>query len=361
MINRSYMARQLLLHRAAMPVQNALEYLVGLQAQDVMPPFVSLWSRLEEFAPGHLAEPMLQREVVRLTLMRNTVHMVSKRDALRIRPLMQVELNKAVIGAGPRRDAVAGIEPDELAGWGQRVLAAEGSGMGDLREAAARDWPDRDARLVAQSAVWLLPCTQVPPRGLWRRNDRPRWALADRWLGDDFETSYPVDDLVLRFIRAFGPVTVTDIQTWSRLTGLRPVIERLRPGLVMLRDEAGRELFDVPESPWPDPATPVPVRFLGAFDNLWLAHKDRSRVVDKRYWPLVMTSNGVGRPTILIDGFLSARYRVNEKKDRALLEIEPFRPLTNHETAEVEAEGARLLEFLDPGLRHDITFVPPSK
>lgn len=355
-INRSYLARQLLLERSEMPVGEAIEHLVGLQAQDVLPPYVTLWTRLRAFAPDDLAVLLERREAVRLTLMRGTVHLVSNRDALRFWPIVQPEVRKAVIGRGSGQAATSGFDPDRLVDFAMRTMVEGGSGMPEMTEAAKYEWPDGDAQLLARAAIYLVPATQVPPRGLWKRHDRPRWAMLDAWLGAPCIDDYPVDEMILRYLRAFGPASITDFQTWSRLTGLRPIFERLRPVLRVLEDERGRELVDVPDAPWPDPEIPAPVRFLGAFDNLLLAHKNRERIIDPTHWTHVMTSNGIGKPSILIDGRVSARYRVEAKKGIARMTIEPFQELEREVIIELEAEGARLLQFLEPGNDHEIVY-----
>lgn len=224
-----------------------------------------------------------------------------------------------------------------------------------MREHARRDWPDEEPQLLASAVQWILPLCQVPPRGLWKTNAKPRWALAEQWLGDRFDESWPMDEFVIRYLRAFGPMAAGDIQTWSRLTGLKPVVDRLRSNLRVLHDDQGRELLDVPDAPWPAEDTPAPVRLLGAYDNLWLAHKDRSRILDERHRLLIM-NNGIGRPAVLIDGYVAGRYRTDVRKLRVALIVQPFRHLTVAEQRDVDREAHRLLDWMEPGLDHDVTF-----
>jgi hypothetical protein len=165
----------------------------------------------------------------------------------------------------------------------------------------------------------------------------------ERWLGEPVAVEPSVDDLVLRYLAAFGPATARDVGVWSWLTGLRDVLERLRPRLRTFRDEAGRELFDVPDAPLPDPETPAPARLLPEFDNLLLSHDDRSRVGDPAF---------KGRPwwhgSVLVDGFGVGTWRPVRGNGALTLQIGFYRPMTVAELAEVEAEAARLATFLEP-------------
>lgn len=159
------------------------------------------------------------------------------------------------------------------------------------------------------------------------------------------------DATVLRYLAAFGPASVKDMQTWAGLTRLREVFERLRPQLVTFRDEGGVELFDLPEAPRPDAETPAPPRFLPEFDNLLLSHADRTRVVPAEYWGRSWAGNQA-YCTFLVDGFLAGVWRLEE---RALV-IEPFGPLGKAQRAELEEEAVRMLDTMHPGTSYDIRF-----
>jgi hypothetical protein len=354
-INRSYLKRQLLLERSSMSTADAISHLVALQAQDVMPPYVGLWSRLKDFDWNDLHNGLLYKSLVRATMLRSTVHLATREDALRIIPMMLPEYVKHVRAPTAVGGLFARADLDMMIAWGKSILKDRDLGAAEIRDLAKRDWPEFDPVNVCSAVQWLQPVVQVPPRGLWKTNARPRWALAETWLGDSFDESYDLADLIRRYITAYGPIAAGDFQTWSRLTGAKEAMARLRPNLCVLRCESGKELLDVPEAEWPDPETPAPVRLLGAFDNLWLSHKDRSRVLDDRH-RLKIINNGIGRPTILVDGFVSGRYKVTVKKGVATLTVEPFRPYTSHEKQDVVAESDRLLDFLEPGLAHTVDF-----
>ena len=345
----------MLLRRRRVPVLEAVERLVGMQAQEPRDPYVALWSRLDRFRPEALAEPMADRRVVRMTLLRGTLHLVSARDALALRPVIQPVIERTLFGSSPLRTAVGSVDLDELLSLFEELFAEKPRTRVELVQTVAERWPDVDASSLGY-AMYLLPTVQVTPRGIWGQSGRSAFTTVRHWLGRPAETSGEPDEMVLRYLAAFGPAAVADVQAWSGLTGVRAVIERLRPGLRAFRDERGRELFDVPGAPLPDEDRPAPIRFLPEYDNILLGHKDRSRMVAVpiRLW------TEVGWGSVLVDGFGSARWKVErEKGDRAVLRIEPFRKLTRAEEAEVSEEGERLLSFVagDAG-SYDIRFAP---
>jgi hypothetical protein len=209
-----------------------------------------------------------------------------------------------------------------------------------VKEIAAR-WPDADADALGY-AMYALPTVQVTPRGLWRRSGGSAFTTMEAWLGVSPDPAADVEALVVRYLAAFGPATPADAQYWSGVPGLREVFERLGPRLRVVRDEDGRELFDVPRAPLPDPDTPAPVRFLPEYDNVVIGHKDRTRIVPEG----VPRYTEVGWGSVLVDGTVAARWRLVETKTDARLRIEPFRRLTREERADAREEAARLAAFL---------------
>jgi hypothetical protein len=183
----------------------------------------------------------------------------------------------------------------------------------------------------------------VPPRGVGGTTGPVALTTVQSWLGRDLPEAADPDGAVLRYLAAFGPATVADVAKWSRVTGLRAVVERLRPRLRTFRDEAGRELFDVPGAPFPDPDTPAPPRFLPEFDNVLLSHADRTRITpaDSPRLPLP-AGNGARTGTFLVDGFLRGTWRLADGRVRT----EPFTPLRRREAAALDDEAERLRTFL---------------
>jgi hypothetical protein len=344
-LNRALLERQHLLRRVERPVADEVEHLLGLQAQSPLPPYVGLWSRLEGFDPHELGRMLTEREVVRLTLMRGTVHLVTVRDALFLRPLVQVVVERTHNGAFGRR--MGGAHPAALAAATRELLDAEALTARELGRLLVERGIGADVEAIGNAARVHVPLVQVPPRGVWGTGGRARYATLEAWTGGDPEREPSVDELVLRYLAAFGPDTVRDVQAWSGLTKLKEPVERLRPRLVTFRDEHGKELFDLPDAPRPDADTPAPVRFLGEYDNVLLGHADRRRIVpDAAPWAAAL-EEGHFVSNVLVDGILSAVWRLErEGKRRATLIVRPFRRLARAERAEVEAEAQRLLDLL---------------
>ncbi|GAA0499238.1 hypothetical protein Ade02nite_83250 [Paractinoplanes deccanensis] len=348
------MDRQLLLSRSSLGLRDALVQVGGLQAQEAQSWYVGLWSRLAGYDPGETSALLADAEIVRLALMRNTIHLVTAEDALWLRPLLDRVIDRSTMGAFGRD--VSGIDHDELVAAAREALAQKPMMFRELGRALAERFPGRDVTALGYAARAWLPMAQLPPRGLWGRSGRPVHVPLDMWVKGTPRAGTP-DELFLRYLAAFGPATPADCRQWSGLTRLGEVAERLRPQLITFEDPNGRELFDLPGAPRPDPDTPAPVRFLSDFDNLLLSHADRTRVVDVDY-----TTQGFGNAipeqprSLLVDGFVTATWRPTIDRERATLTVRPFRRLTTAERTEIETEGAALLDFLAPARRQDVRF-----
>ncbi|WP_328493132.1 winged helix DNA-binding domain-containing protein [Streptomyces sp. NBC_00414] len=351
-LNRATLARQLLLRRAALSAKDAVEHLVGLQAQNVKPPYLALAARLEGFTPEELSAAMEAREVVRIVTMRSTIHTHTADDCLTLRPLVQAARERELYGF---RKGLTGVDLDRLAAISRELVEAEPRTMKQLREALLTEWPNADPQALAIAARCRLPLVQVTPRGLWGRSGQVALTTAEHWLGRRAEPVPAPDATVLRYLAAFGPASVKDMQTWAGLTRLREAFERLRPQLVTFVDEHGVELFDLPDAPRPDADTPAPVRLLPEFDNLLLSHADRSRVVSTDYKGRTWQGNQA-YCTLLVDGFLAGLWRLEETGDRAVLTVEPFGTLTERQREEVTEEAARMLAMLSGAPSYDIRF-----
>ncbi len=346
-LNRSLLARQMLLQRSDMTVEAALEHLVGMQSQVPSHPYVALWSRLEGFQTDHLSRMMIDRTAVRMLLMRGTIHLVTARDGLKLRPVVQ-ELYERLFPSnaiwGPN---LKGMDLDELLAAGRKQLEETPRTSKALASLLAEQWPDRDPASMSQAIRHYLPLVQVTPRGIWGKSHQATWTTVEKWLGESVDDNTAPDDTILRYLAAFGPATVADIQTWSRLQGLREPVERLRPQVRVYRNEKGQELFDVPGAPFPDPETPAPPRFLPVYDNVLLSHADRTRIIDEDYRKAIGSSNGLFDATYLIDGFVAGSWKIEQtKKERcATLVLTSFAPMSAEERTALEDEGARLLAF----------------
>ncbi len=361
-LNRALLERQMLLRRRKMPVIEAVEHLVGLQAQAPDPPYFGLWARLEGFDPGELSRLILDREVVRASLMRATIHLVAARDCLALRPLVQVVIERNLYTGGPHRAAIREIDTGALVAVGRALLDERPLAAKELGERLQERWPDHDPASLARAIRCLVPLVQVPPRGVWGESGPPVHATVETWLDRPLAPDPSLEDMVLRYLGAFGPASVKDAQTWSGLTRLGEVFDRLRPQLETFRDERGRELFDLPDAPRPDPDTPAPVRFVAAFDNLILSHADRTRIVADEYRKAIASKNGMVPATFLVDGFVRGTWRTERTRAAAALKIQPFEPLTKTDRNALAEEGERLLRFVaGPGDAGDfeIEFTEP--
>lgn len=323
--NRALLARQLLLDRVDLGILDAVEHLVGLQAQATTPPYYGLWSRLRGFQADALSRAIEDGSLVRMTLMRGTVHMVTPRDAAFLRPLVQPAIDRGHQAAFGRR--MGGVRVDAA-----RVLEILRDGPRTAREIARVIGGDEEA--VANAVRACAPIVQLPPRGVLGKGGAPRYTP----LPVPLEASPSPETLVLLYLRAFGPATVMDCQRWCGLTRLKPVFERLE----LVRDGA---YYDVPDAPRPSADTPAPVRFLGEFDNVLLGHADRSRIIPP---DVPWTDRARSLNHVLVDGMLRATWWL----DGGVLTIQPYGRIPQDEVA---AEARRMAEFAGAD---DVRFEP---
>jgi hypothetical protein len=340
-LNRALLARQHLLTRTSLPVEAMLEHLVGMQAQVPTNPYIALWSRVEAFDAGELEALILDRRAVRMSLLRTTLHLVTARDALSMRPALQPVLERGYASGSPFHKQLVDVDLEALTAAGRALLDEEALTTAQLGRRLAERWPDRDPVSLAYAVRYLVPLVQVPPRGLWHTSGQPTWRSLVSWLGREIEADANPDDLVLRYLAAFGPATVKDIATWSWLTRVREIVDRLRPRLRVFRDEPGGELFDVEGGLLPDPETPAPVRFLPEYDNIALSHADRGRIMDPR--TVGRITGYVG--TFLVDGLIAGQWRLEKSKERHALLLDPFVPLSDDQATDLTDQGARLLAW----------------
>ena len=346
-INRATLDRQFLLRRHPLSAQQAVRRLAGLQSQAPLAAYVGLWTRLAGFTTDELSGLLSERRVVRAPVMRATVHLVDREDFIAFRSLFD-GLLVGVLRSNFARN-LTGVDLDALASQTAELLANRPLSRAQLARELALNWPDADPTSLAYAGTMLLPVLQVPPRGIWGKTAQATWATAGSWLAAPVAPAGPqaVASLVLRYLGAFGPATVADIQTWSGLTRLREVTERLE--LRAYRGPDGAELLDVPDAELPAEDVPAPPRFLPEYDNLLLSHADRSRVIRHDRPVPLRPGNGANLGSVLIDGTWDADWKITAEA----LTITPFRRLTAAEESAITGEAKRLLAFTT-GRRTDL-------
>lgn len=351
-LNRALLARQMLLRRDGRSTVQAVEHLVGMQAQAPLAPYVGLWTRLDGFRPDHLADRINDRHLVRIMLMRGTIHLVTAADCFELRPLTQPILER-LLKTGDGRQ-LTGLDVEKVAALGRALVEERPRTSAEMGGLLGEHWPDRDGRALTAIVRIRVPLVQLPPRGIWGRGGQAVHTSAEAWLGRPPSSSPSPEDMALRYLAAYGPASVKDLQIWSGLTRQRQVIDRLRPRLLSFRDEEGTELLDLPDAPRPDRSAPAPPRFLPEYDNLLRSHADRSRIVPDQHRDSLTTPYDSPRRTFLIDGFVHGAWRISRARGRAVLTIEPFTPLSTRDRAALTEEGARLLAFATDSADHDI-------
>jgi hypothetical protein len=349
-LNRATLARQFLLERQQASALDTVEHLAGMQSQAPLAPYLGLWARLRDFDPAELSALTQRRQVVRLNLMRNTGHLVSARDCLGWRPLFDA-LHAATLTTCFRR-GIDGVDLRALPGQARELLAERPWTRAEFGPLLAARWPGADPESLAYAVTHHLALCQVPPRGLWGAAGPAAWTPVEDWLGAPLR-SVGLPDLVRRYLGAFGPASVADLQQWSGLTRLGEVTEAM--GLRVFRSESGTLLYDLPGAPRPDPDVLAPVRFLPEYDNLLLSHRDRTRVnPDGRPVPLP-PGNGAASGTVLVDGYRQGTW---QRRGQQVV-IRPFTRLGPASADALLAEARRLADFAGLGPDPDLVLAGP--
>ena len=344
-LNRATLARQLLLQRSPMSALDAIEHLVGMQAQAPFAPYYGLWSRLDGFTGEELSGLLSSRKAARIVLMRGTIHLVTARDCHRLRPLVQPALDRMLATNATHGRPLAAVDVAALVDTAKQLLDAEALTPGEVGARLAEQWPETPKGSLAEAARSLLPLVQVPPRALWQRSGQVRLRTATAWLGRPRGKPLTIDEVVVRYLGAFGPASVADVQTWSGLRRLGEVVERLGARLMRVKGEGGQTLYDLPEAPRPDPEITAPVRLVAPFDNILLSHANRTRVIsDEHRKRLFSGRNGVFPGTVLVDGFVAGTWELVGKGESTSMRVRPYVAMRRGVLDAVISEGNRLLQ-----------------
>lgn len=341
-LNRTLLRRQLLDRRADLSPGAAVGRLLAVQAQEPNWVHAALWSRLAGFERADLEAAVAGRTLVRGPLLRGTQHLVATADYPWLRPTIAPVLDRLVRSPYYARET-AGLDPDEIVAAAGEVLDADPVRRRDLAAALTSRWPGRRGAVLAAAVEALTPVVHDPATsafGSWwsRRNIAVVDAAA--WLGRPM-TEPDVQELVRRYLAAFGPAGVMDVQAFTGLTRLRPVVAGMADELRVLRGPDGAELYDLPGAGLADEDEPVPVRYLAAFDNAVLGHRDRTRILPEAHRTTVMPGYSMVHATVLVDGFVAATWTIED----GTIAVHPLEALPDVD--EVLAEGARLAAFLD--------------
>jgi len=343
-LNRTLLRRQLLDARADLPVTVAVARLLAVQAQEPNWVFAALWSRVAGFARADLEAAVGSRALVRGPLLRGTQHLVTADDYPWLRPTVAPVLDRLARSTYYRQQT-DGIDPAELVALAREVLGDDLVPRRDLGAALAARWPGRRGAVLAAAVEARWPVVHGPATsafGSWWSRRSIRVADAATWLGAPMRAP-DLTALVHRYLAAFGPASVMDLQTFTGLTRLGPVVDDLRSGLRTYRGPDGAELLDTPDAATADEDGPAPVRFLASFDNAVLGHRDRTRLLPEPFRTTVMPGYSMVHATVLVDGFVAATWTV----DGGVLAVRPLAPLPAGTEDDVLAEGARMAAFLD--------------
>jgi Winged helix DNA-binding domain len=331
-LNRALLARQMLLERAKTPLPRALERMAGLQAQYAPSMYIGLWSRLEGFERDQLTRGLERRSIIQGSMMRATIHLVSKRDYWPF---------------------VVGIRQAQRTWWLRthgRDLDAKGIAANDRKVRRAFDGGTLTrAELEAVLGTRLglaglfLDLVRVPPSGTWERRRADLYALAEDWVGPESATENEgIELLVRRYLQGFGPARPAEIADWASLDvkTTRQALERL--DLRRFQDEHGKELVDLPRLPLPDADTPAPVRFLPVWDATLLVHARRTQILPERHRPRIFNvRTPQSANTFLVDGQVAGTWRY----DKGRVKVEPFGRLAKGGRTELDEEAERLAAF----------------
>lgn len=343
-LNRALLARQMLLTREKLAVAPAVERLLALQAQQARPPYIALWSRVQGFRRDDLTRAIVDRDVVRATSLRGTIHITTATDFLRFRSTLQPGLDKGL--ASILKDRLKGADLDAVLAAGRAFFETPQTFDG-LRDHFEKTFPKHDIRALAYCTRLRMPTVQVPDDSAWGFPGQADFIAAERWLKKKPAAKTDAAALVRRYLAAYGPASIAEAQTWLGVPDLKAVFAGLATSLVIVPGLKKNDLYDLPDAPRPAESTAAPVRFLPDYDSAIVARAD-ARIVPTEHRSKVFLSALRVAPVVLIDGFAAATWKIDRRKDTATLAIEPFTKIASTFKTEMEKEGSELLKFVEP-------------
>lgn len=345
-LNRATLARNFLLERESHGIHETVSRLVGMQAQSSAAPFIGLWSRLAAVERQQIAAAIDDRSLVKATWIRGTLHLCTAEDYLHFRTTLQSMLSAG--WATMSKDRGSAFDLNEMIRAVTEFVQETPRTFAEISDFLVARYPQYDVGAMRYAFRMHVPLAQVPNESEWKYPANPKFTLAEPWLGHPVSAEHRLQELMRRYLAAFGPASVADAQSWFGLSGLKETFEALRPELIVLRDEGRRELFDLPGQPLPDPETPAPVRFLPEFDDILLSHSNRRWVIsDERRKAVYLPALRVA-PTVLVDGFVRGVWKSEKKAGVATLAVELFDQVASDTRLEMEAEAEQLVRFIHP-------------
>jgi hypothetical protein len=347
-LNRATLARQLLLARKRVAVPKAVSQLLAVQAQLARPPFIALWSRLDGFTREMLSAALHGRTIVRATMMRGTLHLVTAADYVALRTCLQPGLDAGLLSIIGER--LAGTDMARVAARAAAFFEAPHS-FDDARHHLVAQFPQGDERAMGYAIRLRLPLVQVPVRdAAWAFPGQADFVSAQAWIGRSPEPACDLEVLVQRYLAAYGPATVKDAQTWLGMPGVKEAISRLRPSLHVFRGPKKAELYDLPSAPRPPVDTPAPVRFLADYDSVLIARADE-RLLAAPHRRAVFLPGLRVLPTFLVNGRVAGTWTIERAKTAATLALSAFGSFSRTIRGELEEEGEALARFIEPDAR----------
>ena len=335
-LNRALLARQGLLDGHAGRVPAVLDKVGGIQAQYSPSMYVGLWSRMQSMHRADVTTALVHRTAIQGTLLRATIHLVSKADywptVLAIRRTRREWHLRVIKNDPPEADWHAAAD---------RLRAALADGPLRRKQVDALV----GAPFKSAISVWI-DLVRVPPSGTWEHRPADLFSLAEDWVGPESGTEATgVELLVRRYLMGFGPARPTDIANWAGLPADMITTALTAMPTRAFRDEAGKQLVDLPDTPLPDPATPPPVRFLPTWDATLLVHARRTLVLPESHRPVIFsTKNPHSVGTFLVDGAVAGTWRYDGDR----VDLTELTTLSREQRRELDAEAERLAEFHGP-------------
>lgn len=350
-LNRMLLARQMLLARETISPVEAIGRLFALQAQLPKGPFIGLWARLSGFRREDLLAAIQQRQVVRSTFLRGTLHLVTAEDILAFRTTVMPALDVTLPGGGRPSPALI----DKAMKLAERHFAPGPKDFESVRQVFAEAGIEEVRPIAWGVRVWL-PLVQAASETPYGHEPGGAFTLVKTWLGREENPKADPQGLVRRHLAAHGPSLPADVSAWSGLKGAAALLESMDQELVTFRDEKNRVLYDLKDAPRPSGETPAPVRLLADFDAAVLNRADRTGIVRPQHVKLVASKNLIVSPTVLVDGVVVGTWRVEVRRKTATVSVRLFEAVSARNRKAIEVEAVSAAMFLAPEAQAAVAF-----